>query len=72
MGQRGSAQVSAQSGCILLATARGIVLYSPTGARLGTIRTDQPVRALAWGEPGALYAIVGDELVRLGWSAPVG
>jgi gluconolactonase len=60
------------SGCILLATARGIVLYSPTGARLGTIRTDQPVRALAWGEPGALYAIVGDELVRVGWSAPVG
>lgn len=59
-------------GRLYLATSRGVAIHAVDGARLGLIETPQPVQALAWGEPGALYAIVGDELVRLRWTASTG
>jgi sugar lactone lactonase YvrE len=61
------------AGRMLFATARGIAIHAADGTRLGVISTERAVHALAWGEPGALYAIVGDELVRLRWpSATLG
>jgi sugar lactone lactonase YvrE len=54
-------------GRLFLATSRGLAIHAPDGVRLGTIETPQAVHALAWGEPGPLYAIMGDELVRLRW-----
>lgn len=59
-------------GRLYLATSRGVAIHAADGARLGLIETPQPVQALAWGEPGALYAIVGDELVRLRSAASTG
>ncbi|MFO0709999.1 MAG: hypothetical protein U0353_09190 [Sandaracinus sp.] len=52
-------------GHLFVAGARGVVVHDRHGARLGIVRTPGPVDALSLGEPGALYAGMGTELVRL-------
>jgi gluconolactonase len=55
------------AGRLLVPTPGGLAVHAPDGARLGVLRTEASVRALAWGEPGTLYLVVADELLRLAW-----
>jgi hypothetical protein len=64
-----AAPVFDPSGHLLLPTRRGLAVHARDGALLGTLRTGAPVRALGWGEPGALYLVTASELLRLRWPA---
>jgi len=69
-----AAPVLDRSGRLLLPTRRGLAVHAADGELLGTLRTGAPVRALGWGEAGALYLVTASELLRLPWptdAAPV-